>query len=109
MGQPVTVIEKPSSTHGVARYETNRMLTGTGHEIYRAGEPAVGPKWCDELARRLFDHGGLETVHMNGSVITVHLDPDGSTAGIQELIETMFIYYRPGVEVVVPGGAAAAD
>jgi hypothetical protein len=35
MGQPVTVIEKPSSVSGVVRFETNRPLTGMGHEIYR--------------------------------------------------------------------------
>ena len=36
MGQPVTVIEKPSSHPGVVRYETNRALTGMGHEVYRS-------------------------------------------------------------------------
>ena len=37
MGQPITVVEKPSSTPGVARFETNRSLTGMGHERYRVG------------------------------------------------------------------------
>jgi hypothetical protein len=106
MGQPVTVIEKSSSVPGMVRFETNRVLTGTGHEIYRAGESIHGRKWCDELARRLFDHGGVDTIHMNGSVISVRLDQGGSAAGLREVIETMFIYYRPGVEVVVPEGAA---
>jgi hypothetical protein len=106
MGQPVTVIEKPSSTPGVIRFETNRVLTGTGHENYRAGEPITGRKWCDELARRLFEPGGVATVHMNASVVTVHLDEGASPAGLREVIETMFIYYGPGVEVVVPEGAA---
>jgi hypothetical protein len=106
MGQPVTVIEKPSSSPGVVRFETNRVLTGTGHEVYRAGEPIPRRKWCDELARRLFEHGGVETVHMNASIITVHLAPDASPAGLREIVASMFIYYRPGVEVVVPGGAA---
>jgi hypothetical protein len=108
MGQPVTVIEKPSSsTPGVVRYETNRTLTGTGHEIYRAGEPVVGAKWCDELARRLFERDGIATVHMNGSVITVRFEPGARPEGLRELIEEMFIYYRPGVEVVIPEGTAA--
>src|SRR4051812_29799801 len=107
MGQPVTVIEKPSSTTpGVVRFETNRVLTGTGHETYRAGEPVVGQKWCDELARRLFERGGISTVHINGSVITVRME-GGGTEGLRELVEDLFIYYRPGVEVVIPGGAAA--
>ena len=107
MGQAVTVIEKPSSTPGVVRFETNRVLTGTGHEAYRAGEPIPGRKWCDELARRLLEHGGVESVHMNASVITVRLAEGASPAGLREVVETMFIYYGPGVEVVVPEGAAA--
>ena len=53
MGQPINVVEKPSSTPGVARFETNRSLTGMGHERYarrrhprrparrRAGPPPV--------------------------------------------------------------------
>jgi hypothetical protein len=106
MGQPVTVIEKPSSTPGVVRFETNRVLSGTGHEIYRAGRPVHGRKWSDELARRLLDHGGVETVHVNASIITVHLEGGASSAGLREIVETMFIYYRPGVEVVIPEGAA---
>jgi hypothetical protein len=106
MGQPVTVIEKPSSTPGVVRFETNRTLTGTGHEIYRADVPITGRKWCDELARRLFAHGGVETVHMNASIITVSLEPGASPPGLREIVESMFIYYGPGVEVVVPEGVA---
>jgi hypothetical protein len=107
MGQPVTVIEKPSSTPGVVRFETNRVLTGTGHEFYRAGEEIHGRKWCDELARRLCEHGGVASVHMNASIITVHLDEGASPAGLREVIETMFIYYGPGVEVVMPEGATS--
>ena len=40
MGQPVTVIEKPSSRAGIVRFETNRVLTGMGHDG-RAGVEAV--------------------------------------------------------------------
>jgi hypothetical protein len=96
MGQPVTVIEKPSATTGVVRFETNRVLTGTGHETYRSRGDAVGNKWCDELARRLFDRGGLASVHMNGNVITLHLLDGSSADGVKEIIEDMFLYYREG-------------
>ena len=41
MGQPITVIEKASQRHGVVRFETNRVLTGTGHERYRPGDVIV--------------------------------------------------------------------
>ena len=107
MGQPVTAVEKPSPDPSVVRFETNRVLTGTGHEVYRAGEPIPGRKWCDELARRIFERGGVTAVHMNGNLATVHLSPGSSADGLLEIIETMFIHYRPGVEVVVPEGAAA--
>jgi hypothetical protein len=107
MGQPVTVIEKPSSVPGVVRFETNRVLSGTGHLAYRAGEPVVGRKWADELARRLLEHGGVASVHMNASMVTVQLESGASGEGIRDLIETMFIYYRPGVEVVIPEDTAA--
>lgn len=105
MGQPVTVIEKQSSTPGVVRYETNRPLTGTGHEGFRSREDAVGPKWSAELARRLFDRGGIASVHLNGNIVTVQLADASPPAGIKEIIEEMFIYYGPGVEVVIPEGA----
>ncbi len=42
MGQPITVVEKPSSRTGIVRYEINRSLTGMGHERYAAGEEVVG-------------------------------------------------------------------
>ena len=59
MGQPVTVIEKPSSHAGVVRYETNRVLTGMGHERYTSADQAVGERPADVLARRLFERGGV--------------------------------------------------
>ena len=50
MGQPITVVAKPSSRSGVVRYETNRALTGMGHERYRAGDEIlsglVGSEMC---------------------------------------------------------------
>ena len=105
MGQPVTVIEKPSSTPGVVRYEINRIITGTGHETYKSLDDVVGDRWCDVLARRLFERGGIESVHMGANVITVHLQDASPPQGIKEIIETLYIYYGPGVEVVIPEGA----
>ena len=42
MGQPVVVTQKQSSRPGVVRYELNRTLTGTGHEVYRPGTEISG-------------------------------------------------------------------
>lgn len=98
MGQPVTVVKKPSSNPGVVRFEINRSITGMGHERY-AGAP--GPELdrpCDELARRLFGHVGVRTVHINSNVITVDaagVDEDA----LGETIEQLFTYYVPGVEI----------
>lgn len=99
MGQRVTVIEKPSSRPGVVRFEINRILTGMGHERYRAGQLVEGDRPPDVLARRLFDRGGIDAVHINSNVITVDLDKGADTAGIVEIIGDLYTYYVPGVEV----------
>ena len=98
MGQPVSVIEKPSQVGGRVRFELNRVLTGTGHEIYRPDRLVEGRRPSDELARRLFDRGGIEVVHMNGSVVTVTPERGVATDGIREIIESLYTFYTPGVE-----------
>jgi hypothetical protein len=97
MGQPVTVIEKPSSRAGIVRFETNRVFTGMGHERYTSAEQAVDDRPADELARRLFERGGITAVHVNGSVVTVELE-NADSSGIKEIIEGLYTYYLPGVE-----------
>ena len=104
MGQPVTVIEKPSSHPGVVRYETNRVLTGMGHEIYRSIDDVTGDRPADRVARALFEHGGVEAVSLNGNAITVHFERSDGQPGVKELIEDLYTYYREGVEVVMPEG-----
>lgn len=105
MGQPIVVVEKPSIANpGMVRFETNRALTGMGHERYPAGTEVRGDRPPDEVARRLFALGGIEAVHVNGSVITVDLIRGHGSAGMREVIEGLFIHY-PVVatdEVVVP-------
>jgi hypothetical protein len=102
MGQPVTVIETPSNTAGVARFEINRALTGMGHERYLLGQPVEGDRPPDVLARRLFERGGIDGIHINSNMITVHLSRGGNTDGIAEVIGDLYTYYRPGVRVPVP-------
>jgi len=97
MGQPVTVIEKPSSRAGVVRFETNRVLTGMGHERYTSAAQAVADHPADVLARRLFERGGIKSVHINGSVVTVELE-SADASGIKAIIEGLYTYYLPGVE-----------
>lgn len=98
MGQPIVVVEKPSVANpGVVRFETNRAISGMGHERYRAGDEVRGDRPPDELARRLFDRGGIAAVHVNGSVVTVDLEKGRDAAGIGEIIERLYIHY-PDVE-----------
>jgi len=107
MGQPVSVIEKPSSQDGVVRYEINRTLTGMGHERYLADQPVEDDRPPDELARRLFERGGIDGIHINSNVITVHLSRGAETDGILEIIEDLYTYYRPGVRVPTPADFGA--
>ncbi|HBX79309.1 MAG TPA: hypothetical protein DEG43_16840 [Acidimicrobiaceae bacterium] len=110
MGQPITVIEKASQRHGVVRFETNRVLTGTGHERYRPGDVIVGNRPPDVLARRLLERGGIDQVHVNGSVVSVDCSKGHSSEGIKEIIESLYTYYLPGVEVpAFPEEPAAAS
>ena len=111
MGQPVTVIEKPSSQSGVVRFEINRTLTGMGHERYDVARPVEGDRPPDELARRLFERGGIDHMHINSNVITLHLQRGANTDGITEIISDLYTYYRPGVRVPSPEDFAtpAAD
>lgn len=107
MGQPITVIEKPSSVPGTVRYEINRNLTGMGHERYRAGVAVEGDRPPDRLARDLLERGGIDAIHIYNNVITIDLDEHRDASGLKEIIEGLYIYYRPGVEVAVPEGVEA--
>jgi hypothetical protein len=95
MGQPINVVEKPSSTPGIARFETNRSLTGMGHERYLSAEDVIDDRPVDELARRLFETGGVTQIHANGSMVTVHL-VDGWTGGrLLDVIRGLYVFYPP--------------
>ena len=110
MGQPITVVEKPSSRTGVVRYETNRALTGMGHERYRADDEILGAAPADELARRLFDRGGIAGVHVNGNVVTVELtEAEAEAEGIDEVIASLYLYWVEGVEVPSDDELMGAD
>ena len=102
MGQPVVVVEKPSAKPGVVRFEINRSLTGMGHERYHSVADATSDRPPDVLARRIFEHGGVAAVHVYSNMITVELTDDGTSKGLKELIEELFIHYREGVQPSIP-------
>ena len=97
MGQSITVVEKKSPRRDVVRFETNRSLTGMGHERYTRREDATGVRPVDELARRLFDRGGIDAIHVFSNVITVDLGKGSDSEGLESIIKDLFIHYVPGV------------
>lgn len=102
MGQLITVTRKPSIRPDVAIFELNRSLTGMGHERYRSAAEIVRRRPVDELARRLFEAGGIEGVHIYSNIVTVDLASGATAEGFEDIIEGLFTYYREGVEVVEP-------
>ena len=94
VGQPITVVEKKSSVPGVVRFEANRSLTGMGHERYLQRSDAIGVRPPDELARRLFDRGGVAGVHMYSNMVTVDLAKGADAVGLREIVEELFLFYR---------------
>ena len=102
MGQLITVSRKPSIRPDVAIFELNRSLTGMGHERYRAVEEVTGDRPPDELARRLFAHGGVNAVHVYSNEVTAELAPGADPAGLLETLQELFIHYTEGVVPSIP-------
>lgn len=97
MGQPITVTELPTTRQGFVRFELNRSLTGMAHERYPAGKEITGHRPPDEVARRLLAHDAVAAVHIYSNEITVELKAWGSTEGLKEALESLFIHYTEGV------------
>ncbi len=111
VGQSITVVEKASHTPGLLRFELNRPLSGMGHERYSPAAPIEGDRPVDELARRLIGHGGVDAVHVNGSMVTVTLARGSTGAGLADIVRNLFRYYpdSDGTAVAPPVDAADAD
>jgi hypothetical protein len=108
MGQSVNVVAKHSSNPEILRFEINRSLTGMGHERYRSLDDIVLDRPVDRLARRLIEHGGVDGVHVNSSVITVDLAGGWVGDGLQTIIEDLFRFY-PGTPDEEPTTEIAAE
>jgi hypothetical protein len=98
MGQLVAVVEKPTTTPGIVRFEANRTLTGMGHEHFSAPRDAVGPRPSAELARRLFDTGRVLGVHVYANMITVDLAKGYDSSGLYEVVRDLYQYWKPGMQ-----------
>jgi hypothetical protein len=105
MGQSIVATEKPSSNPGVVRFETNRALTGMGHERYTAGTEVWGERPPDELARRLLAKPAVAAVQINGNVVTVDLNKGHTSEGLLEIIENLYRFYPDAPE----GAPASAE
>jgi hypothetical protein len=103
MGEIVNVVERRSTRPGIVRFETNRVLSGTGHDRYTADRPVEGNRTVDELARRLFARGGIDAVHINSSVVTVDLADGADADGLADIIRGLYTFYD---DVAVPLPAA---
>ena len=98
MGQPVTFLSSTSPKPGVIRFELNRSLTGMGHERYSAGDEILGDRPPDELARRIFEAGPVEAVHIYGSMVTITL-ASTDVDDLGDVVRELYTYYVPGVEI----------
>lgn len=98
MGQPVTFLSTTSPKPGVLRFELNRSLTGMGHERYSAGNEILGDRPPDVLARRVFESGEVESIHIYGSMVTVTL-ASNDAGDLETVLRELYTYYVPGVEI----------
>lgn len=109
MGQMVAVVEKPSSIPGVVRFESNRTLTGQGHERFASSDDAIGPRPAAELARRLFSTGQVEGVHVYSNIVTVNLLKGYGSDGLYDIVRELYQYWKPGMEPAVFEAPEAAE
>ncbi len=109
MGQMVSVVEKRSSTPGIVRFESNRTLTGQGHERFRSAADAIGPRPAAELARRLFATGQIEGLHVYSNIVTVNLSRGFAGDGLYDIVRELYQYWKPGMEPAVFVSEAPAE
>jgi len=98
MGQPVAVEQKQGVAPAVVRFETNRSLTGMGHESFATAAEAKGPRPAAVLARRLFESGQVAKVHVYGNIVTATLSSGASQAGLDGIVRDLYQYWKPGME-----------
>jgi hypothetical protein len=97
MGQQVAVFEKPSPRPGLLRLETNRSLTGMGHERFSSVADAVGPRPAAAVARQLLSTGKVDSVHVYGNVISVDIAKGYNGDGLADIVRNMYQYWKPGM------------
>ena len=97
MGQLVAVEQKAGGASTVVRFETNRSLTGMGHERFTSATEAKGPRPAAVIARRFFEAGHVSWVHVYGNIITASLEAGASQAGLNDIVRDLYQYWKPGM------------
>lgn len=97
MGQPVAVEQKAGGSSAIIRFETNRSLTGMGHERFTSAAEAKGPRPAAVVARRLFESGQVSWVHVYGNIVTVQLSSGASQSGLDAIVRDLYQYWKPGM------------
>ena len=97
MGQPVAVEQKVGGTSAIIRFETNRSLTGMGHERFTSAAEAKGPRPAAVVARRLFESGQVSWVHVYGNIVTVQLSSGATQSGLDTIVRDLYQYWKPGM------------
>ena len=82
----------------MVRFETNRSLTGMGHESFASAAEAKGPRPAAVLARRFFESGQVTKVHVYGNIVTATLSAGASQAGLDGIVRDLYQYWKPGME-----------
>lgn len=99
MGQQIAVVAKPSRTPGVLRFEANRILTGSGHEVFHSVADATGLRPAAVLAGRLLATGQVASVHVYANMVTVDLQKGHGGEGLDEVVADLYQYWKPGMEL----------
>ena len=97
MGQLVALEQKAGGASTIVRFETNRSLTGMGHERFTSAAEAKGPRPAAVIARRFFEAGHVSWVHVYGNCITASLEAGASQASLNEIVRDLYQYWKPGM------------
>lgn len=77
-------------------FDINRSLTGMAIERYDDSRGVAGDRWCDELARRLFDIGVTRCTVYSSSVIAEAPDWSARRDRAEETIRNLYVFYLEG-------------
>ena len=97
MGQPVAVEHKAGGSAAVIRIETNRSLTGMGHERFTSADEAKGTRPAAVVARRMLESGQVKWVHVHGNMLTAETVPGADQAVIDTIVRDLYQYWKPGM------------